>query len=170
VGVLLHERRRTQHHRVEPARGEDLLDRVLGAEEVDRMVGTRAIRGDIDEALHAGIARGLHEVAMAAVVDMRRGVPAAAEHAVGAGEDALDADERAGQRGGVGEVAGDHLGAERGEVGSPGRMPVERAHRDALVEQEPDRGSAECAGGADDERLHGREGGAGRGAASPSRS
>jgi hypothetical protein len=58
---------------------------------------------------------------MAAVVDVHGRVAAAAEHAVGAGEDAVDADERTLERPAVGEVAGDDLGTERGEV--PRRVP-----------------------------------------------
>jgi len=91
---------------------------------------------------------------MTAVVDVLRGVPAAAEHAVGAGEHPVDALAGAGKRAEVGQVPGDRLGAERREIGRPLGMPVQRPHRFTAFEQ-PHHRAAQRAGGADDECLHG---------------
>jgi hypothetical protein len=55
MGVMLHERGRPQDHGVEAAGGQRLLHRVLGAKEVDRVVGSRTEGRGVDETLDPAV-------------------------------------------------------------------------------------------------------------------
>jgi hypothetical protein len=71
----------------------------------------------------------------------------AGQHARGAGTGALD-------RARIGEIAGDDLGAELGQVGGLLRTAIERPHREAFRSQQLDHRPAERARRSDNEDLH----------------
>ena len=135
---------------------ERLLDRVLDAKEVDRVVGGRAEGGGVDDSLDAGGAGRGEERSVAGVVDPFRTPAAAPEHAVRGGEHALRAAAGAGERRCVGEVGGDHLGTERRQVGGAIGVATRSAHRDAALAQLPHHGAAQRSAGTDDQDLRRR--------------
>ena len=154
VGMVFHEGRRAQDHVVEPAGREHLLDRVLGAEEVDRMIRPRAVGRGVDETRNAGRARSRDQRTVAGGVD-RFGAPSAtADEPVRRGEHALHAIASTRQRGWIGQVAGHHFGAERSQVGGLLRVAVQRAHLDPSGAQPLHDRPAQGTRGADDEHFH----------------
>ena len=88
------------------AAADRVLDVPLHAEDIDRRILVDAAVRDVDQAAHAGVARGRTEVLVAGQIDPRRAVRTLTHVVVRGGHDLLDAAAGLGQRTDVTKVDG----------------------------------------------------------------